>query len=158
MKHKTIYKIMAAAILMIAVICFGWRIAKQTQTEISKDTGIRLYQAAIVSKDDTHGGFHGDGTTFIVVDCSKIDVIKEMQNAAGWKELPLSDSSRNLIYTFCDLPFPEITNGYYYFCDRHREAAGIYDDTKVTERSSLNFTIAVYDSDTGMLYYSRVDT
>lgn len=158
MNTKKICKIATMAVLFVAIISFWWWMSKRTQIEISRDIGIPLHKATVVSESDTHGGFHGDGTTFIELNCSKADVLKEIKTAQGWKELPLSDSSRNLIYEFCHLPFPEVANGYYYFYDRHSGATDVYDDTKVTGRGSLNFTIAIYDSDTNMLYYSRVDT
>ena len=40
---------------------------------------------------------------------------------------------------------PEITNGYYFFLDRHSQSTDPHDDTNVLSRASFNLTIAIYD-------------
>ena len=49
---------------------------------------------------------------------------------------------------------------YYFFFDRHSDATNPKDDSAFLDESrpSYNFTVAIYDSDTNMLYYARVDT
>ena len=54
--------------------------------------------------------------------------------------------------------FPNIENGYYFFKDRHDENKNAIDDTNVLNRHSFNFTIAIYNSDTKVLYYYELDT
>lgn len=119
----------------------------------------------VVEEKDTHGGFHGDGTYLLVLDCSKNkETAQEL--VKDWKELPLSDSLHTILYgsdTYGSLlaeetNIPEVTNGYYYFCDRHVESTDSSDDTNLFTRASFNFTLAVYDSDTDRLYYVEFDT
>jgi hypothetical protein len=53
---------------------------------------------------------------------------------------------------------PEITNGYYYFYDRFEDSSDPLNDSELLERSSYNFTLAIYDADSQILYYCEVDT
>lgn len=41
---------------------------------------------------------------------------------------------------------------------RHSESTDHFDDTNVLDRHSFNFVIAIFDTDTNRLYYSRFDT
>ena len=119
----------------------------------------------VVEENDTHGGFHGDGTYLLVLDCSEnkeraLELVKE------WKAFPLSENLKTVLYgndTYISLlaeetKIPEITNGYYYFYDRHSESTDASDDTNLLSRASYNFTLAIYDSDTDRLYYVEFDT
>ena len=123
-------------------------------------------ECKIEEEKDTHGGFLGDGDYFARVVCSKLD---SSQLSSNWKELPLSsslDRVKNLIQcnskqcaTFFErYHIPEIKNGYYYFYDRHSESIDKYDDTDLNNRSSYNFSLAIYDSDSGVIYYYKLDT
>ena len=53
-----------------------------------------------------------------------------------------------------DLLVPEIREGWYRLIDRHAEAG----KTDLLSRASLNFTLALYDTDTDTLYYFEMDT
>lgn len=53
---------------------------------------------------------------------------------------------------------PEVENGYWFFYDRHCESMDLSSDASIHQRSSWNFTLAVYDADTKMLYYFELDT
>lgn len=50
--------------------------------------------------------------------------------------------------------------GYWYFYDRYidPEPSDRYDPTGVGDRVSLNFTLAMLDTDNGVLYVWKVDT
>ncbi|MBQ2901392.1 MAG: hypothetical protein IJE49_06040 [Agathobacter sp.] len=121
----------------------------------------------VVDEADSHGGFHGDGSYYLILDCSE-NKEKALENVKGWKELPLSsnlqlmmygDESGAYGYNLAEVAkIPEITNGYYYFCDRHSQSSDANDDTNVLNRASFNFIIAIYDSDTGKMYYFEFDT
>ena len=53
---------------------------------------------------------------------------------------------------------PVIENGYYMFMDRSSESTDNTDDSMLLSRYSFNFTIAIYDTDTDILYYFEYDT
>lgn len=53
---------------------------------------------------------------------------------------------------------PKITNGYYYFYDRHSSSTDKFDDTNLNNRSSWNFTLVIFDKDNNVIYYYEKDT
>ena len=123
----------------------------------------------VVEENDSHGGFHGDGMYYLVLDCSK-NQESTLEIVSGWKELPLSKNIKLMIYggTADEVVYmseianaakiPTVENGYYYFCDRHSQSTDADDDTNLLNRASFNFTLAIYDCDTDTLYYVEYDT
>lgn len=93
-------------------------------------------------------------------------------NDSGWSEFPLDDTVQTLVYGVSDEtsrtgPFlsdqegnplvPDIQNGYYLLMDRQGQkelAAG----ADILHRSSFNFTLGLYDTDTNTLYFCQLDT
>lgn len=136
---------------------------EETYFGFSKDDFI------VEEETDTHGGFHGDGSYYLMLDCSE-NREKALENVKGWKELPLSKNLNLIMYggekdgmTYGynlaeEAKIPEIENGYYYFCDRHSESIDSSDDANLLSRTSFNFTLAIYDSDTDRMYYLEFDT
>ena len=131
--------------------------------------GFRTSAFTVIEEKDTHGGFLGDGTYYLILDCSErkeqaTELIKD------WKPLPLTENLQLFMYGgekngvgyAYDLAeeahWPIINNGVYKFVDRHSEAVDESDDTNLFNRYSYNFTIAVYDFDTDKLYYFEFDT
>ena len=51
---------------------------------------------------------------------------------------------------------PEVENGYYRLIDRQMENGFV--TAAMLERASLNFTLGIYDTDTGTLYYCEMGT
>ncbi len=122
----------------------------------------------IIEEEDTHGGFHGDGTYYLIMDCSD-NKEKASEILKGWNALPLTENLDWLIYggekngktrygLYDEVHIPEIEKGYYMFLDRHMESTDSKDDTKIFDRSSYNFSFAIYDSDTDTFYYFDYDT
>ena len=146
------------------------------QREITEALGVNVSGGSIILSEDSHGGFHGDGMTFIVLSFDEEEaggLKAQMEGRQGWHLLPLSENAGILVYGYdteemqtgpylCDEQgqgvIPQIQNGYYYFYDRQSESTDAYDDTDVFDRGSYNFTLAVYDSDMDMLYYVEFDT
>ena len=121
----------------------------------------------VVAEEDTHGGFHGDGSYYLILDCSS-NVEKALNIVREWKPIPLSANLSLIMYggekngtTYGyklaeEAHWPEIVHGYYKFVDEQSENPA--DDSGVLDRYSFNFEIAAYDTDTNMLYYYRLDT
>lgn len=159
-------------LLPVIVLSLLIMISCQEQTiqgQISNELGINVRNETVISHEDDHGGWHGDGGLTVVLrltDESTVTQIKE-----SWKPLPLTENLTILIYgkkseNICprfgddsgSSLFPAVENGYYYFIDRHSEAVDPSDDSNVLVRCSYNFTIAVFDADTNILYYTEQDT
>lgn len=142
--------------------------------DISMAIGIDLSDAEYATSIDTHGGFHGDGNTIVSMPVSSESVLEQIQNNPQWHSLPFTENLTAVVYGITDEnssigPYitvddtrspavPEITNGYYFFLDRHSQSTDPHDDTNVLSRASFNLLIAIYDCDTDILYYLELDT
>lgn len=170
-------KIRLSTFLAVVMIIMLTACSSSNETKnISKMLGIDCSDGTISQSTDSHGGFHGDGSTYIEIkfdDTSGKTVAQEIENLTAWNELPLTDNLNTVVYgkespsasigpyvvTSDGEPlFSTVTNGYYFFHDRHSESKDAKDDTDLFSRSSFNFTIALYDADTQTLYYFELDT
>ncbi len=148
-------------ILLITVIACISACGMQSEYKaFSELLNIEIDAKAIVSDDDTHGGFHGDGSRLIVIQYEGDQIENDISDAVGWHNLPCSVNLNTFIYQPYDsnLYIPEICNGYYFFYDRHSDAKDRYSDVDLLNRGSFNFTFALYDSDTNRLYICAYDT
>lgn len=124
---------------------------------------------SVIEELDTHGGFHGDGFYYLILDCSENKQVA-LENVSGWETLPLSENLALIMYgghkdgmwygynLAEDANIPPIENGYYIFKDRHSDSSDSADDSELFNRHSFNFSIAIYDSDTDIMYYFEFDT
>lgn len=96
----------------------------------------------------------------------------EIQGNTEWEAFPLDETVQTLVYGAEDEtskygPYltdndgkplvPEIQNGYYLLIDRQVEkdkATG----ADILHRSSFNFDLGLYDTDTNTLYFCQLDT
>jgi len=133
---------------------------------IFKNIEINENECEIEKDIDTHDSFHGDGDYFAKIKCNNINYNELSKN---WKKLPLSESIKqateiehcndNECKSIYDrFSIPNIENGYYYFIDRHNESKNKYDDTDLNNRSSYNYTLAIIDLNTNIIYYYEFDT
>ena len=108
---------------------------------------LSLEDATVLEEWDNHGGFHGDGETFVKLSCA--DGFEE-NLGSDWHALPLEGSAYEYFYNWGgvledpetgeDL-IPEIENGYWYYRDT----------------GSMNWELAIYDCDENILYYYEFD-
>ncbi|MBR3298045.1 MAG: hypothetical protein IKI64_02465 [Clostridia bacterium] len=148
--------------------------ARLTPTEyVEKTTGAKVSDAKLVFHEDDHGGFHGDGDTLMVFDCSEAGGDFE-SSLSEWRELPMSDKlyyalfdqradmgePLGRLFARFDIDYdhdtPAVKDGLYYFENRLSTAKSR--DDEVLCNGSWNFTFAVYDRETKKLYYMEVDT
>lgn len=148
-------------LVIVLVLEIGNGCKQETiQSRISDELGIYVTEETVLSHEDDHGGFHGDGTliaALLISDEAAVGKIRE-----SWKPLPLNDNLTRLNEKFRtgaeSTLFPYVENGYYCFIDRHHEAIDPNDDSSVHSRCSYNFTFAIFDTDTNTLYYAEIDT
>lgn len=57
-----------------------------------------------------------------------------------------------------EMKIPYIEQGYWFFVDRHDKATDKYNYNEIFGRSSLNFSIAVFDTNSNILYIYALDT
>ena len=134
---------------------------------ISRQLGVDIAYAQELSHYDDHGGFHGDGTSCIVLKVPDGQVLGQIEENAQWKpftataggSLPtpvgtlenyLSDSEgRSLL--------PSVKEGYYILIDRGADP-GMASGADMFHRSSFNFTLGIYDTENNTLYVCALDT
>lgn len=132
---------------------------------IADSLGIR--ESILLTTEDSHGGFHGDGDTFVVFQTPGF------QPGEDWLEFPLPENLAialwggmaedtqwgSLLTDDSGTPLmPSIQDGFYYFRDRHSESTDPLDCSALLERSSFNFTLALYDPEAERVYYFEKDT
>ena len=164
MKTKLIILLIACVVVLtiLTIDIFQNNKLKRISNKIELD----ISKCNIDNEEDTHGGFLGDGHYFIQINCSHA-FLEEL--SSNWKELPLStELQKATSLKMCEnngckdiyerYSIPNIENGYYYFIDRHNESRDKYDDTNLNNRSSLNYTVALLDIDTNIIYFYELDT
>lgn len=160
---KKIFSFISILLLALSLTACG-------SHSIPKELGITGVKETI--QFDTHGGSHGDGTTYMTIACSDDEVLKQIQNNSNWKAFPLDDTVKTLVYGISDAsssigPFltdedgqafvPKIQNGYYCLIDRQAQD-GKATGADILHRSSFNFTLGLYDTDTNTLHICQLDT
>ncbi len=134
------------------------------QNRVSNDLNIDAGGAVVQESMDTHGGFHGDGTTYVVLDFSQ-DPLTGCPIGEGWHTMPLTEDIQTLIYgiateygrqgPWLDVTIPQVKQGYWFFYDRYGKN---FDDENVWTKGPLNYTFALYDAHSHILYFTKFDT
>ena len=135
---------------------------------VHRISGLDISGSTVVSAEDTHGGFHGDGDLIVIFDCTEISdsVVAQMKN---WKTFSMADDLQFFMYGGERMGFtyrghselfgiPKIQNGYYFFWDRHDESTDPTNASGLNDRHSWNFTLLLYDADHSQLYLFEFDT
>ncbi len=122
---------------------------------------------SVVEELDSHGGFQGEGSHYMILDCSG-NKQKALEIIEDWNKLPLSKNLNHIMYGEEDINYeinlaqeahiPKIENGYYIFEDSQLGNRDNRDDSELFNRASFNFEIAIYDCDTDRMYYFEYDT
>lgn len=133
--------------------------------DVSERIEIMVPLTADLECRDTHGGFHMDGETLIKIYFSNEQAnkfLREVNQNKHWRKLPMTINAKKTITYFMDdeIKIPEIINGYWFFLDRHSEANDKYNESEMFEekRFSSNYTVAIFDTDTNILYFYECDT
>lgn len=157
------------SIFCILFICIALSSCGLAEDGLSKHFDFKTSDFIVLEENNTHGGFHGDGSYYLILDCSQ-NANKARSIVESWTELPLSENldlimyggekdGINYGYNFAERAhWPTIKNGVYKFVDRHSESKNSSDDSDILDRSSFNFSVAVYDFDSDILYYFEMDT
>lgn len=143
--------------------------ACQSYDDISMMLGADVDSAKVVSDAESHGGFHGDGERYIALEFDDDTFENTIKEDHTWHALPIKDDTVTALLYGLETPemtygpyleneIPRVEHGYYFFYDDHSESNDPFDTSGVLDRASLNFTVAVYDSDTDILYYTEIDT
>lgn len=168
---KKIFTIITAIILILSLLgCSG---SKSDDENIFNNIGLNIVEnenTTLITKKEREPSFHGDGIDFYVYEFKNSDeILKQVEENKEWKNLPLRENINSVVYGGNGYsPFvtdddghkliPPIKNGYYYFYNTSEDAKDKTDDTYLKNAFSYNFIIAIFDTDTNMLYYVKLDT
>lgn len=170
-KHRK-WIITALILAALALLVWWGTLPPDPIDYISEQLGIDLPRGEVLENVETHGGFHGDGETYVVIQLEE-DISEILQAAQYWHPLPMSENVSTIFYgretdavTYgahltdenYDPILPQIQNGYYYFYDRNSQATDPADDADLfIPGRSFNYTTAVYDAEKRLLYYFKFD-
>ena len=118
---------------------------------------------AKIEEKDTHGGFHGDGEALVKVyfsDKQAEKFIRKIDKNIHWNKLPMKDILQTCLNNNItdEISVPIIENGYWFFLDRHSKATNKYNYYDMFGRASSNYSIAIFDIDSNVLYIYSLDT
>ncbi len=130
---------------------------KNTKALVETRLGVDLSSAQVLEEWDTHGGFHGDGETFVKMSVpdgfeQELGIGETVDGKAGdgWYALPLTGMAYEYFYVWGGLfehpetgerVIPEIANGYWYY----------------TATGAMNWDFAILDIDENILYFYEWD-
>lgn len=114
---------------------------------------ISMPKVRVVYHSDTHGGFHGDGTTVLILSGQA-----HIPESRFWHDLPMGKNVRDTLEANLPEGLPPVAEGQWFCLDRHSKAVDPADPAMLFGHGSYNFTVALYDSDNQLLYYIKLDT
>ena len=145
------------------------------------DLGLDIQGGEITDWYDNHGGFHGDGETYLEVHFADDTFAQRLAGRDDWHALPLDPDVEQFIYRYGGTYWnstwveehgewipkpakvPAVEHGFWCLVDRQPES---YRSERVREdepfginnRYSYNLTIGLYDADHRILYVMALDT
>lgn len=155
--------------LLLAAV-FWWTMVGEgdIRDEMTEILGVDVRRGEIAFEEDTHGGFHGDGTRFVILDFSEDAALREtILKNPSWRALPMDKVTALLAYggeengmrympmlqgEDISSTLPQIDSGWYCLIDRQE------DEREIMDRESFNLTLGIYDEEARRLYYAELDT
>lgn len=145
-----------------------------------KADGLKVPHNGFMYEYESHGGFHGEGTTFqtlIVPEDKRAALVKKLASHADWHEGTISGQEYCLMQDkrFFEIPalYPSADVDFEWWCYVDAYARSHPDDPDPWPRSSdhfpaviqeagavasMNWFVALYDADTGLFIYYRYDS
>ncbi len=153
----------ALPILLVLLMLWSaiWRPGPGDYVARELELELELPTAQTTDTYDDHGGFHGDGLlhtelTFSPEDGARVEEAVSHHPSGRWNPFPMDDKMESFLYRggaaeLAGWTVPE--RGWWYLLDRQEEREG-----GMFQRSSFNYTLAVYDSAAATLSYLEFDT
>ena len=98
--NKIIIVLICIVPALFVVLGLWYNIAPQHMPGVGylkRDCNINKNDFEIIEVADTHGGFHGDGEYYIILDC-KNNKEKALKAVRGWNELPMTENLSLMVY------------------------------------------------------------
>ena len=99
-KQRTIINLQTIVLiaLLTVLLLTGCDSGSQIRQSVSRAVSVNCDAAEILSEYDSHGGFHGDGTSFYALQYSDHTARDEIARSDQWKPLPLTDNLSAAVY------------------------------------------------------------
>ncbi len=123
-------------VLFLILLCTGC----QKHKDITNEINVSLINPQEIEYINERGWFN-DGYTYIVYSCDDITFLDD-----SWKTLPI-DFDLGFLSSE-PLQISQIKYGYYYFEDRSPKEC----------EALMNYTLAIYDTDTKQVHYFKSDS
>lgn len=160
--------------IFIIVIGLEFYKIKLANNFYKKHIGVNLpKQSTVLKKEDSHGGFHGDGEYYSEIQLTEYGVKEftdEARKTGRWSSVPLPKDIKIIVYggEYDGVSYnigqmskgipKTMKNGIYYIKDRYAEKYPNEKNEKIYLRYAYNVTISILDFDTGKLYIYELDT
>ena len=153
----------ALPILLVLLMLWSaiWRPGPGDYVARELELELELPTAQTTDTYDDHGGFHGDGLlhtelTFSPEDGARVEEAVSHHPSGRWNPFPMDDKMESFLYRggaaeLAGWTGPE--HGWWYLLGRQEDREG-----SMFQRSSFNYTLAVYDSAAATLSYLEFDT
>lgn len=149
------------ALPILLVLLMLWSAIWRPGDYVARELELELPSAQTTDTYDDHGGFHGDGLlhtelTFSPEDGARVEEAVSHHPSGRWNPFPMDDKMESFLYRggaaeLAGWTVPE--RGWWYLLDRQEDREG-----SMFQRSSFNYTLAVYDSAAATLSYLEFDT
>ena len=162
----------AAVLLMMGILAVNKGLPQTDEAYISSIIGAELPAYREKASEDTHGGFHGDGSAWFVYAFDEIQaqMLEERICAApGWRSLPMTKTVERFLFGGVEEGVPYAAHagasgfslpqtGYWFILDEQAEDEQRHSDAYFLDRHSINVKFAVYDADRGKMLFYELDT
>ena len=147
MKRITIVILIVSCLSVLLCSCGVFGNKKGLKEVAEEHLNLSLNDTIILEEWDNHGGFHGDGETFLKLSCA--DGF-ENNFSSEWKLLPLEGEAYRYFYEWGGVfehpetgekVIPEVENGYWYF----------------KSTGAMNWEFALFDFEENILYFYIFD-
>ena len=165
-RARSVAALLMALVFLVAISVT--HVQTRDQRKLEQVMGFPPDKENILVYQDTHRGFHGDGEVYAEVRVSQWDDILMTKGIVeGWHSGSVSETLSLVLYggerdgvTYgpCGKDLPQIQDGFWYFQDRASEARDPYSDRDLLDRSAQNYTFALYDPGSNILYFYQLNT
>ena len=159
--------LLLCVLLLITGICL-FRSQNRYRAALHR-IGADALRSCTIQAEDTHGGFHHDGTAiYCYSDLRESEIAELLQKNPAWKRYTQKEPINRLLYgggqdVYYDalVAFePVLTDGFYWFLNLKNQNAGATesDITALYEQPSRNFILALLDTEKRALYDIQYDS
>lgn len=155
--RKGVLPMLRQLLLILPLVLVAGCTASPAQ-EPAQELDLTLPEGDVLTDIDTHGGFHGDGNSCLILAFSPENgeaLAQELAGREDWYPLPLDEQSAHVLDSTLSLleddgfTYTLPTQGWYWYLDRSPEGHQL--------EFPLNCTLAIYDSQSDQLAYFRSD-